>query len=148
MKSILKVTIVFLFIFFVFISCETDNGLADYIGTWLINGTFLYNDESAESTFDNTLNITFIYNADMTFTQSGTSTVEGVPTTTTGDGTYTVDEGAGTMDFIYLNYSEDGTPKDYDIPIIQYDIQGDTLTLTWPAGLDYSPGEPLVFTRQ
>ena len=148
MKSILTFSTVVLILLFVFVACESDPQVADYIGTWLCNGTFLFNLELPDTT-NITNDMISTLNADMTFTLSGTSTVEGSLTVAVeADGTYTVDEGAGTMDFVYLNYSEDGTPKDYDMPIVQYYVQGDTLTLTWPAGLDYSPGEPLVYTRQ
>ncbi len=92
-----------------------------------------------------------ILNADMTFTIAGTSIPEGeTANTVEGNGTYTVDEVAGTIDMVYLNFSIDSTPQSMDIPILDYEVQSDMLTFTWPdlGWVMYTPAEPLVYIRQ
>lgn len=93
-----------------------------------------------------------ILNDDTTFTFAGTHKWEAEPIgTLEGNGTFAVDEGAGTFEFVYIEMMQNGTPMDMDIQNFQYEVQGDTLTLISPGvaiWVMYTPAEPLIYIRQ
>ncbi len=154
-KRILAIVLTGVFLGSLLISCTLfyPNLL---VGTWVINDTVLHSWDEPGTTNNRTINQTMTFNADLTFTMEGTGNWEGEAThTMEGDGTYSFDEEAGTLDMVFVLLLLDGIPMAVVVPTLQYEItgaglfsRGDTLTLTYPAGLAYTPLEPVVFTRE
>ncbi len=151
-KCLCVVIVAAFFLSFVFISCDPNPALKEYVGTWLIVGSFLYNWDVEPETMNATINQTMILNDDMTFTMTGTNQWEGQSVNTLeGNGTYIIDEETSGLEMTLIYFTQNGTPMTPAPANYQYEVQGDTLTLTSPgvaAWVAYTPAEPLLYTRQ
>ena len=119
------------------------------LGEWLIDQTYqIYTDNDPIDTMNMTQNITTIMNADGTYTSSGTTqNGDGPQSTLEGNGTYTYDDVAGTVEMVVLSLLVGGDPMTVAPTTYDCEITATTMTLTYPNVEPWMPAEPMIYTR-
>ena len=133
--------------------CDLSDGSSNAItGNWLANGTFATYGDEITTTWAQTVNMTYIFNADGSLTIDGTSQWEdSTPQVVSIIGTYVYDENGQTLDFTYTSFSLDGVYQSaipYS-PVFSCIIEGDQMSLTndIESPLPHTPAETWILTR-
>ena len=128
-------------------TCEKPSPI---VGTWAINDTITYYFDEPPNTLNCTMIHTSVYNADLSWSSTGSSQWEGMPAQTVEvTGTYVYDADAETLALTYDTFLLDGesqTPP--DSPTWDCVIADNTMTLTAPTVAPYTPVGSMVYTRQ